>query len=480
MGLSTDFASNYFFQFMYDAFDGNAVEHFLKEALDDHSFSLGPGKAAGHQIEDVLVLDLCGGGRMRTSNIVGLDFQARYAVGAGAAIQDQIAVALEGVSLLCAGQHFDDAHVDAASAMFEGTIEQQVTEAVGNAVQLQRLVVNVLAAGGEVEPQQFAMSAFAAHVQVEEGFGQAAAPTHLNPTQIGIFAHYGTAGEEVPGGMLEILQVHVTDLGIVLQNQLYDSGLEGVLGAQEVIDHGYFGAFFGHQECVVIAADAFALVQDRLQGKHNFGVAGHEDEGPGVPQRCVKGCEFVGVRLYCLGHEVATHELWMLLHGRLQVGKDNALLFEVLVFPAVYDAAVTIEQAGGGVHLVQGVEQDRVQLIEPEGPARGGEWRVVVKIKAGQTSAPPVFVGWFGPGQALERLPGAQAEVQHPSGFVFSCRCLPHGFLRESGGCFDDFFRFLYKYSHIQLTPLCKTGDIRSEANSRCAMRVQVCMPLRA
>ena len=141
-------------------------------------------------------------------------------------------------------------------------------------MQLQRLVVNMLPPRGEVQPQQFAMPALALQVQVEEGFGQTAAPTHLDPTQVGIFAHHRPPREEVPGAMLEVLQVHITDAGIVLQNQLHDAGLEGVFRAQQIIQDRDFGAFLGDQKRVMIAADAIALVQDRLQWQVDLGCCG--------------------------------------------------------------------------------------------------------------------------------------------------------------------------------------------------------------
>ncbi len=85
---------------VHNALDRHTIQHGLEEALHDHALGLGPAETTGHQIEDILVLDLGRGGGMGAAHIVGLDLKAGNAVGAGSAVQNQIAVALEGVGLL--------------------------------------------------------------------------------------------------------------------------------------------------------------------------------------------------------------------------------------------------------------------------------------------------------------------------------------------------------------------------------------------
>ena len=96
-------------------------------------------------------------------------------------VKDQVAVALVGIGLLCVLMDLDNAHVDAAGPVLERAVEQQVAETVRLAVDLQRLVVDMLAAGREVDAQQFGVRSLIHHVKVEEGLGQAAAPTDLDP-----------------------------------------------------------------------------------------------------------------------------------------------------------------------------------------------------------------------------------------------------------------------------------------------------------
>jgi hypothetical protein len=80
-----------------------------------------------------------------------LDLQAGNAICASCAIQDQVAIALEGVSLLRTRIDFDDSHVDTMRPLLERTIEEQIAEAVWRTVKLQCLVIDVLAPRGEVK-----------------------------------------------------------------------------------------------------------------------------------------------------------------------------------------------------------------------------------------------------------------------------------------------------------------------------------------
>ena len=88
---------------------------------------------------------------MGTTHIVGLNLETWDAVRSSSVVQNQIAVALECIGLLSFVQDFDDAHVDIAGSILERSVEKQIAEATGCAVDLQRLVVDVLLAGGEVD-----------------------------------------------------------------------------------------------------------------------------------------------------------------------------------------------------------------------------------------------------------------------------------------------------------------------------------------
>ena len=96
------------------------------------------------------------------------------------------------------------------------------------AVNLQRLVVDVLAAGREVDAQQFGMAARAHQVHIEEGLGQAAAPTDLDPAQVGIAAACTARPvRKFQVAVVEVLQVHVAHDAVVADDQLDDARSAG-------------------------------------------------------------------------------------------------------------------------------------------------------------------------------------------------------------------------------------------------------------
>ena len=290
---------------------------------------------------------------MRAAHVVGLNLQPRDAVGACGRVEDEIAVALVGIRLLRARENLDDAHVDAAALVLERAIEEQVAETVRRAVNLERLMVDVLVADGEIDAQQLGMAARALQVHIQEGLGEAAAPAHLDPAQVGIAAQHGAARQEVPRTVVEVLQVHVAHDRTVADDQLDDAGLHAILGAQQIVDDGDLSAFFGDDQRVMVAADAVAhLVQDHLERQRDARLGRHVDESARVPQRGVQRRELVQPGLDGLGHEVLLHQVGMLAHGALQVGKDDAALAQLGVKDAIAQAAVLKDHAGCAVHLV--------------------------------------------------------------------------------------------------------------------------------
>ena len=91
-------------------------------------------------------------------------------------------------------------------------------------------------------PNNSACPPVASHVHVEEGLGQAAAPTDLDPAQVGIAAQHGAAGQEIPGAVIEVLQVHVAHDRAVADDQFDDADLQAILGAQQIVHDRDFGA----------------------------------------------------------------------------------------------------------------------------------------------------------------------------------------------------------------------------------------------
>jgi hypothetical protein len=137
-------------------------------------------------------------------------------------------------------------------------LKSRSLKAVRRAVNLQRLVVDVLVADWEVDAEQFGVAASAHQVDIQERLGQAAAPAHLNPAQVRVATEHSAPGQEVPRAVVEVLQVHVAHDRAGADDQFDDAGLQTVFGAQEVVDHRHLGALFGDDQRVVVAADAAA------------------------------------------------------------------------------------------------------------------------------------------------------------------------------------------------------------------------------
>src|SRR6185503_927011 len=81
-------------QLLADAFQRNAVQHRGEEALDNQSLRLRARQTAGHEIEELLLVDLPDGGAMGAAHIVGQDLETRNAVGARGVGEQQVAVRL--------------------------------------------------------------------------------------------------------------------------------------------------------------------------------------------------------------------------------------------------------------------------------------------------------------------------------------------------------------------------------------------------
>ena len=121
------------------------------------------------------------------------------------------------------------------------------------------------------------------------------------------------------------------------------------------------------------------------------------------------------------------------MYGRLQVRKDNALPVQVFSFLAVQDSAVAIDQAWRRTPFRQARPGDPVPvrsgLPSHRGTAEGVKFSNLKPVRRVRRQASSVGLGQ---GRHFKGLPCLQAEVQHPRGFVFCSRRLPHGLLRKN------------------------------------------------
>ena len=79
------------------------VEHVLEEPADDHPLRLLAREAAGHQVEELLAVDLAESGAVGAADVVGKELELRVGVDDGVVGQHEISVGLFGIGLLGAG-----------------------------------------------------------------------------------------------------------------------------------------------------------------------------------------------------------------------------------------------------------------------------------------------------------------------------------------------------------------------------------------
>jgi hypothetical protein len=91
------------------------------------------------------------GRAVRAAHVVGEDLEARDAVGTRQVGEQQVAVRLVGVRALRPFRHLDQPLVDAAGAVLQAALDQQVAGRVRLQVPLQRVKVEVLAGVAEHE-----------------------------------------------------------------------------------------------------------------------------------------------------------------------------------------------------------------------------------------------------------------------------------------------------------------------------------------
>ena len=118
-------------------------------------------RAAGHQIEELLAIDLAERRTVRAANVVGHDLETGDRVRVRGLREEQIAVLLVGVRLLRAFLDADHPAPDRARVVAKRALEREVRGGRRSHVLLERVVVEVLRAVGEVragDPQRRAVS----------------------------------------------------------------------------------------------------------------------------------------------------------------------------------------------------------------------------------------------------------------------------------------------------------------------------------
>ncbi len=242
----------FFFDELFEAFlkgfIADAGDHVFKEAEHEKSVCLLGRDAAGAQVEELLRLDLAGGGAMGAFHVVVQNFQAGEGVGFGALGEQEVAVGLVGVCSARARGDADEAGEDGFGDVVEGVFVEEVGAAVGGVVLLKGALVNDLVAIGEGDGEHVAGTARAGKAGAILGAGELGAEVDGAGEDVGVAL--GHAGEEfhAEGFAVEFLHtdefdgaagadMHVAVVGeecrlLVGGVEVFDDGAAGVLSAQ--------------------------------------------------------------------------------------------------------------------------------------------------------------------------------------------------------------------------------------------------------
>ena len=130
------------------------VDDLAAEGTGEHAHRLGPGNGARLQVEQGVFVQLASGRGVAAAHVVGVDLELRLRGDVGVVRQQQVLVRLVGVGVLGASMHVDPAAEDAGGSSPQHPLVELVAGAVGPRVLDGGEVVDMLAAGAEIEPVQ--------------------------------------------------------------------------------------------------------------------------------------------------------------------------------------------------------------------------------------------------------------------------------------------------------------------------------------
>ena len=129
------------------ASDGHGGDQRVHEAFDDQVGGVAAREAAAHQVEKLLFVHLADGGAVSAAkDVVAADLQVGDGVGTRRAAEQEVTVLLVGGGLARVGRDADEAGVDRTGFVCQHAFEEQIAGAVGGAVILQGVAVEMLAA----------------------------------------------------------------------------------------------------------------------------------------------------------------------------------------------------------------------------------------------------------------------------------------------------------------------------------------------
>ena len=215
----------------------DATDDVVEEAVHDESAGFLLLDAAAHEVEEVLVVEASGGGRVAgTLDLAGLDLQVRHRVGVGAVGEHEVVVLLEGVDAFgdLADQHVPDPDRVGVLAL-QRALVVDVAPRVRRRVVDEQAVLHVLAGVGEVDAEHLDAAAGTDVVGRGAGAHDVAAEGHGDVLECGVAADPGVLVDDVHSVVGPVLNGDEGELGAVLEHDLDVLGPGGRAGV--VDDH---------------------------------------------------------------------------------------------------------------------------------------------------------------------------------------------------------------------------------------------------
>src|SRR5690554_2575277 len=207
---------------------GELLDDVVGEGVEQEGLGLALRDAPAAEVEDVLGLELAGGGAVRALHIVGVDLQLGLREERGAVAEQHALAALVGVGLLGLAVDEHLAVEDASGLAVEDASVELVREAAGLGVVEQRVVVHVLLAVDEVEAVEVALAVRGVR---DDGDGVADEPAAQRVGVVGERAGAALVrvhGVDVRGVLALGLELEDVDARVALYGDLGDAVGEGL------------------------------------------------------------------------------------------------------------------------------------------------------------------------------------------------------------------------------------------------------------
>ena len=163
---------------------------------------------------------------MRAPHVVGFDFKTGYGIAAGLITQHQRIAALITVCLLRGRIDFDHASPDNTGVIPQDFFVKQVAVSPLCFMMLLCVITDLLAITGERYAVHFGSGSTTVQIDVLMNVRQFAAQTDNRPLQRSVAAHDAGLMREMPGILIPVLQLHVSQICIPADDQFDTTNMQ--------------------------------------------------------------------------------------------------------------------------------------------------------------------------------------------------------------------------------------------------------------